>query len=92
MHWRVAPPVPVARSRSLVGDPGLGAACGVGWARDAVGEVFGGVDIRESIFKNSHSKSGKKFQNLDPGPDFTRECLTHFRRVYVGGKQKPEGA
>jgi hypothetical protein len=46
---------------------------------------------RESIFKFSHTKSWKKFQNLDLGPDSTRKSLHGTRWVYVGGR-KPDGS
>jgi len=44
---------------------------------------------RESIFKFCHSKSRKKFQNLDLGPDSTRKSLHGSRWVYEGGRARP---
>ena len=48
--------------------------------------IFG----RESIFKFSHTKSRKKFQNLDLGPGSTRKSLHGARWVYEEGRGKPE--
>jgi hypothetical protein len=44
-------------------------------------------EIRESIFKISHTKLRKKFQNVDLDPDSTRAALHDPRWVFVGGKQ-----
>ena len=46
---------------------------------------------RESIFKFSHTKSRKKFQNLDLEPDSTRKSLQSTRWVYEGGRRGPAG-
>ena len=65
----------------------------VGWVgpRGPAGGGPGTFGIRESIFKFSHTKSRQKFQNLDPGPDFTRKSLHGTRWVYVGGEQPESG-
>jgi len=46
---------------------------------------------RESIFKISHTKLRKKFQNLDLEPDSTRKSLPSTRWVYEGGQRGPAG-
>ena len=46
---------------------------------------------RESIFKFSHTKSRKKFQNLDLGPGTTRKSLHRTRWVYEGGREACRG-
>ena len=46
--------------------------------------MFGG---RESIFKFSHTKLRKKFQNPDLHPDSTRESLHRCRWVFEGGQR-----
>ena len=42
---------------------------------------------RESIFKFSHTKPRKKFQNLDLEPDSTSKSLQATRRVYERGRE-----
>jgi len=49
--------------------------------------VFG----RESIFKFSHTKLRKKFQNLDLEPDSTRKPLQPARWVCEGGREAGQG-
>ena len=70
-----------------MGNAVVGYACRGQGPRGAIEEGF---DIRESIYKFSHSKSRQKFQNLDLGPDYTAEALHHTRRVFVGGKRPEE--
>src|SRR6478735_2118003 len=61
-----------------------------GTPRGPAGGGWGASSGRESIFKFPHSKTRKKFQNLDLDPGSTRKSLHRTRWVYVGGEQ-PEG-
>jgi hypothetical protein len=51
------------------------------------GAVGGASSGRESIFKFPHSKTRKKFQNLDLDPGSTRKSLHRTRWVYEGGRE-----
>jgi len=69
----------------------LGASLGTTAGAWLLQVALGGLSLRlfgrESIFKFSHTKSRKKFQNLDLEPDSTCKSLQASRWVYEGGRE-----
>jgi hypothetical protein len=77
-----------ARWSQLVLLGGLESLEGLGARLGGCAGEGGGLGIRESIFKISHTKSRKKIQNLDLGSDRARGPLHLARRVYEGEESR----